>query len=168
MALSVSVKRVYTPKSISAPLGDSICSSFVSGNGDESSKSGLRACSSGQASTPRTVCVYNPQPFPLHIGFIFPSPVRRRAEVANLGGPTLLQVVIFCAPAVVSLLLYYIFGSLEARSRLWASRRHVTDPRWWSCNDQLIPFMMSKFAKVTVNQSCDGGVQERKAASKLK
>lgn len=87
MALSVCVKCVYKWKSIFAPPGDSICSSFVSVNCDESSKSCFRGSNWKDTITPRIVCIYNPRSFCPHIWFIY------RTEGADLRGPTRLPVV---------------------------------------------------------------------------
>lgn len=69
MVLSVSVKCVYKWKSIFAPPGESICSSFVSANCDESSKSCFRGSNSKDTKTPRIVCIYNPRS--LHVSDLF-------------------------------------------------------------------------------------------------
>lgn len=63
MALSVCVKCVYKWKSIFAPPGDSVCSSFVSANCDESSKPCFRGSNWKDTRTPHIVCIYNPRSF---------------------------------------------------------------------------------------------------------
>lgn len=96
MVLSVSVKCVYKWKSIVAPPGESICSSFVSVNCDESSKS----CFCG-SKTPRIVCIYNPRSFSPRIWFVSSSPVRHHTEVGDLKGPIRLQVVAGTSPGFI-------------------------------------------------------------------
>lgn len=93
MLLSVSVKCVYKWKSIFAPPGESICSSFVSVNCDESSKSRFHRSNSKDNKTPRMVCIHNPRSFSPRIWFVFSSPVRHHTEVRDLKGPVRLQVV---------------------------------------------------------------------------
>lgn len=87
MALSVCVKCVYKWKSIFAPPGDSICSSFVSANCDESSKSCFRGSNWKDTKTPRIVCIYNHRSFCPRIWCIY------RTEGADVRGPTRLPVV---------------------------------------------------------------------------
>lgn len=149
MALSVCVKCVYKWKSIFAPPGDSICSSFVSLNCDESSKSRYRGSNWKDTRTPRIVCIYNPRSFCPRIWFIY------HTEGADLRGATRLPVVagttVFISPTAPhphSHPSFYTAGSPnkqnKARSRLWAGRRCtssacwgflVTDT-WWAVSKQ--------------------------------